>query len=217
MLNRQGKESKVDSPFKLQETDFSGFVLSLLRLKVLMKKSLHFLILNVLSSKMEPVEIMFIRKALINERGAEKKIRPSPIQLFKDSALLEIREWIEKAEMKFIALQCNCTGRNRPKGIICAASNCEERSLRRSKYRGAFILPLPTDWPGYTKFTSPLVTVSKFVFIALLPTALCSKYKAAYRSVYAVGNLVQIANSRTRWRCNFKRLSQAAWGTGRFF
>jgi hypothetical protein len=78
MLNRQGKESKVDSPFKLQETDFSGFVLSLLRLKVLMTKSLHFLVLNVQSSKMEPVEIMFIRKAFINERGAEKTFAHPP-------------------------------------------------------------------------------------------------------------------------------------------
>jgi hypothetical protein len=61
---------------------------------------------------------------------------------------------------------CNCTGRNRPKGIFFEVSNSGDLSLRgchvaeRSQNR-------EKQHFGYSKLTAPLATVSKFVHSAI--------------------------------------------------
>ncbi len=89
----------------------------------------------------------------------------------------------------------------RGKAVYSAVANIVEGSLHCCQYRGVFIVPLPTENNNILglKYSLRHCIQRPNLIIAPLSTDVMNNNKRP---------LTDLVNSRTRWRCNFKRLSQ---------
>ncbi len=88
-----------------------------------------------------------------------------------------------------------------------AVANIAERSLCRCQYCGEFIVPLPTEHNNILGLKCSLRQIQ--ICLSHSCQQLYAVNKRQLKEMCALLAICfQIANSRTRWRCNFKGLSQ---------
>ncbi len=99
---------------------------------------------------------------------------------------------------------------------LCQASR--SIYLRRCQYRRAFIAPLTTENNNILGLKCSLRHSKQItnLFIAPLPTSVCSKQKAADRAVCAIGNLFPNSQQLYEVALSFSR-ALTRWGTSEFF
>ncbi len=165
---------------------------------------------------MDPEEIRLIQKAFTNERGAEasrmctilwepfKHSAPPGTAVCNSETNFQSENEIHRA--LGIGKRFVIAGPKGPEGIFWAVSNRAEQSLRRCQYRGAFLVPLPTEKNNILGLKCHCAICNRF--------QKCSQRRC--QQLYVVNKrplcaplaiCLQITNSCRRWRCNFKGLS----------